>query len=237
MSQITTLTIWRYDTLKGKLWGFWMMQFAHRHLRKVKGCSFYKLMGSGKEGFDPRPDWSTYALLQVWDSEACADDFFLASPLLARYRRQASEMGTFFLKGLKAHGLWSGKKPFEIHPSPDPEISDVLVITRATIKKRYLRKFWSYVPASQRPLKDAEGLRYTKGVGEWPVVQMATVSLWRSEAHLKRFAYKSEEHRKAIMYTRTLGWYKEELFSRFQPYRFQGSVLGNTWSFKETSKD
>ncbi|MBL7472525.1 DUF3291 domain-containing protein [Robertkochia sediminum] len=231
MAQITTLTVFRYNDTRGKLWAFWMMQFAHRHLKNVNGCSFYKLMGSGKEGFDPRPDWSTYALLQVWESERDAAKFFETSALVTRYRKRSAEMGTFFLKGLKAHGAWSGGNPFQVHPDPDPSNQKVLVITRATIKKRFLRRFWNYVPTSQRPLRNAEGLLYTKGIGEWPVIQMATVSLWESEAHLKRFAYESEEHRKAIMHTRTLGWYKEELFSRFQPYRFEGSLSGNTFSF------
>lgn len=231
MSQVTTLAILRYDRLPQKIWAFGMMQFAHAHLRRVSGCSFYKLMGSGKDGFDPRPDWSTYALLQVWDSETHAEAFFATSSLVAGYRKKTSELGVFYLKGLKAHGAWSGGNPFKPHPEPDPENTKVLVITRATIKKRFLRKFWSYVPASQRPLKQAKGLLYTKGVGEWPVVQMATVSLWESEGHLKDFAYKSEEHRKAIAYTRELGWYKEELFSRFQPYRFEGSLGGKVFEF------
>lgn len=231
MAQITTLTIVRYEDVSGKLWAFWMMQFAHRHLKRVKGCSFYKLMGSGKEGFDPKPDWTTYALLQVWDSEEYAETFFTTSPLVAQYRRRSAEMGSFYLKSIKAHGAWSGGNPFAVHPDPDPGNPKVLVITRATIKKRFLRRFWSYVPTSQRPLEHAQGLLYTKGIGEWPVIQMATVSLWESEADLKRFAYESEEHRKAIMHTRALGWYKEELFSRFQPYRFEGSLNGENFSF------
>ena len=36
---------------------------------------FYKLLGTGSEGFSTWPDWSVYGLLQVWDSEALAESF------------------------------------------------------------------------------------------------------------------------------------------------------------------
>ncbi|MEL7222238.1 MAG: DUF3291 domain-containing protein, partial [Bacteroidota bacterium] len=63
--QITTITFFRYHSLKDKCWAFFMMQFAHQHLAKTQGLSFYKLMGSGKGlGFSPWPDWSIYSLLQ-----------------------------------------------------------------------------------------------------------------------------------------------------------------------------
>lgn len=40
------------------------------------------------------------------------------------------------------------------------------------------------------------------------------------------FAYKSKDHQNAIKKTRQLDWYKEELFSRFQPYRSEGTWNG-----------
>jgi hypothetical protein len=43
---------------------------------------------------------------------------------------------------------------------------------------------------------------------------------------LKAFAYQGKEHRGAIEKTRQLNWYKEELFSRFQPYLSVGTWGG-----------
>ncbi len=64
------------------------MQFAHNDLSKVEGLSFYRLMGSGKgKGFNPLPDWSTYSLLQVWETEKEANEFFNDSALLKKYHR------------------------------------------------------------------------------------------------------------------------------------------------------
>ncbi|MEL7162544.1 MAG: DUF3291 domain-containing protein [Bacteroidota bacterium] len=225
--QVTTLTIFCYPTLATKAWAFGMMQFAHQDLATVSGQQFYKLMGSGRGlGFNPWPDWSTYALLQVWTDEAAATAFFTDSPLIQRYRAKTSGMTTIFLRALRAHGRWSGQEPFAPFSTPDPDNPLVAVITRATIRTRHLRKFWAYVPTSQRPIADAAGLIYTKGIGEIPVKQMATFSVWENAERLTDFAYRSKEHRKAIYMTRDLDWYREELFVRFQPYRTLGQMEG-----------
>ncbi len=39
---------------------------------------------------------------------------------------------------------------------------------------------------------------------------------------LKNYAYNSPEHQVAIQNTRQLDWYEEEMFVRFQPYKFAG---------------
>ncbi|WP_224483676.1 DUF3291 domain-containing protein [Robertkochia aurantiaca] len=231
MKQVTTLTVFSYTSASSKLWAFLMMQFAHTSLRQVPGCTFYKLMGSGKKNFNPWPDWNTYALLQVWDDERYADVFFDYASLMKKYRKQAAEIGVIYMKNVKAKGLWDGEIPFKPHADISPDNPYIAAITRATIKKRYLRRFWNYVPTSQKPLVDAEGLLYTMGIGEVPVTQMATFSIWTDEDALRSFAYKSHEHVKAIGYTRKLDWYKEELFSRFQPYRSKGTLRGQPLPF------
>ncbi len=181
-------------------------------------------MGSGKAGFNPLPDWSTYAILQIWENEAAADIFFENNPLAIQYRRRSSRQWTLYMRNISAKGEWSGKNPFESSDSLDDDNTYIAVITRATIKRSLLFKFWRYVPESQRSLEGNEGLLYTKGIGEVPFAQMATFSLWKDKASLMKYAYNSEGHKKAILKTRQLNWYKEELFSRFQPYRSEGAL-------------
>ncbi|MEN8816487.1 MAG: DUF3291 domain-containing protein [Nonlabens sp.] len=221
--QITTLTFFKYPSFKQKLWAFGMMQFAHRPLKKVKGLQFYKLLGSGKENFDPKPDWSVYGLLQVWDNEEVARDFFDNSKLYKRYQNYSEQQLTFYMKSIKAHGQWSKQNPFEPSDSLDENNSYISVITRATIKISMLKKFWDYVPTSQLDLVDNPNLLFTAGVGERPVTQMATFSLWNDARALKKFAYRSQNHRHAVQQTQALQWYKEEMFTRFQPYKIIGS--------------
>ena len=224
MDQVTTITFLRYAGLE-RVWALSMMQFAHRYLVKTPGLTFYKLLGTGKgDGFSPWPDYSSYALLQVWESEQVADRFFQSNPLSLKYKRHSSECWTLYMYAVKADGYWSGENPFITQVSDD--IESVAIITRATIKASKLRTFWRYVPTSGKPLKKNAGLIYTKGIGEIPFMQMATFSLWKNEDSVKKFAYQSKEHSKAIALTRSLNWYKEELFARFHPYRSEGTWHG-----------
>ncbi len=227
MAQITTLTFFKYDHVIARCWAFLMMQFAHHSLRKAEGCRFYKLMGSGRGmGFNPWPDWSVYSLLQVWENESKADRFFNEHSLMSRYDHRASERWTIYLKPVVVKGSWSGQQPFKPHPGLDPDNPRIAVLTRATIRIRRLISFWKYVPHSEKPLTRASGLLFTKGIGEVPVTQMATFSLWENTQALNDFAYESREHLGAIRRTRELDWYREEMFARFQPYRSSGTWQG-----------
>ncbi|TRX57542.1 DUF3291 domain-containing protein [Fulvivirga sp. M361] len=226
MDQVTTIAFFRFSTTSDKFWALKMMQMAHQSLKNVKGQRFYRLLGSGKgKGFNPLPDWSVYSLLQVWDNLDHAEHFFDQSQLLTDYKNRSSELWCLYFRAIAAKGKWSGSNPFELAKT-DPSNNYVAVITRATIKWNKMVSFWRYVPKSHRPLNGARGLMYTKGIGEIPLVQMATFSLWESEEQLTSFAYGSEEHKEAIRLTRELNWYKEELFARFQPFRSEGTWEG-----------
>jgi heme-degrading monooxygenase HmoA len=227
VANITTLTFFKYKNWWNKIWAFGMMQFAHSYLAKQSGIQFYKLMGSGKgKGFNPFPDWSTYSLLVVWENEKSAQDFFAQSDLFQKYRSHTSERWTIFMKNILARGSWSKKNPFDLHPDLDTSNELLCIITRATIRWNKLYSFWKYVPTSEKPLADNNGLIYTKGIGEIPVIQMATFSVWKNMDALKKFAYESEAHRVAIQKTRELDWYSEEMFCRFQPYKSVGTWEG-----------
>jgi len=181
-------------------------------------------MGSGKgDGFNPWPDWSVYSLLMIWEDITAAEDFINNSKLFDSYRDHAKEVWTLYLQNSRADGKWSGTNPFQPQPNPPTTSPRIAVITRATIRIRKLRKFWQYVPTSSIPLTNNPGLIFTKGIGEVPVLQMATFSLWQNESALKQFAYQSKEHQKAIRMTRKLDWYKEELFARFWVIKENGS--------------
>lgn len=225
MKQVTTLSIFKYSKLTSKIWAFGMMQFAHSALQKADGCSFYKLLGSGKENFNPFPDWSVYALLQVWESEEQAENFINQSTLFKKYAKHSEFQQILYLKNIQARGEWSGKNPFESTKLNEIEPGKLAVITRASIKFSKLRTFWKFVPISQKPLLNAKGLLYTKGFGEVPFTEMATFSIWNSTEDLNAFAYQSREHVEAIKKTRKIDWYTEELFSRFVIYKSEGNLF------------
>jgi heme-degrading monooxygenase HmoA len=225
-TQISTLTFFKFSSLWQKIWAFHMMLFAHIPLRKVKGVSFYKLMGSGKDkGFNPYPDWSVYCLLQVWDTEEQAQSFFAHAPILKAYSKHTQERYTLYMKTIASHGTWDVKQPFEKTTELNPA-APIAIITRASIKWNCLFRFWRYVPKSHEAMDSNKGLIFTKGIGEAPLLQMATFSLWKDIEGVKEFAYKSAQHKEAIKLTRELQWYSEEQFSRFHPYKEEGTWGG-----------
>ena len=102
------------------------------------------------------------------------------------------------------------------------------VITRATLRFSRLIHFWKSVPAASAAIEGAAGVKYFKGIGEWPFIQQATLSLWDSFESVKNFAYASKTHADIIKKTRKQKWYSEDLFARFQ-------VLSDT-GFKKINK-
>lgn len=224
--QITTLTFYKFTGFKHKFWAFCMMLCAHVPLSRTSGLSFYKLLGSGKRNFNPAPDWSVYAILQVWENKLKAKEWFRDASLANSYKMKSSEQLTFYMRNLKAHGLWSSHNPFEESSAIDSSNDYIAVITRATIKLKFLKRFWNYVPTSQVDLNGNPNLLFSAGVGERPVTQMATFSLWDDKSALRKFAYRSQNHRHAVQQTQALQWYKEEMFSRFQPFSIDGSWSG-----------
>lgn len=224
MEQITTISFFRHTGLKDKWWGFKTIGFGHRYLKKVNGLSFYKLMGSGKDFL--LPDLSVSCLLQVWETEADADAFFKDSELMKQYPARTEEIWTIYMKNTSSRGEWSKQTPFEVHSNIDKNNTFLCAITRATIKARYLYHFWSHVPAARKPIhKDTKGMVFSKGIGEVPIFQMATFSIWESPQDLRAYSH-GEGHYEAIQIVQKTGCFKESLFARFQPYKTVGNWSG-----------
>lgn len=222
--QIITFTLFRFEG-KQAFWIFKQMSKSIKNFKKVKGLEFFKLMGSGgKNGFSKMLNVNVYALLGVWESEAAATAYFEDSAHFLEFKSRAKERWTIYMVTSKAHGKWSGINPFQsIQPYQSGPIA---VITRARIKFRFLRKFWSYVPSVSKNLDDRDGSIFSIGIGEYPWLMQATFSLWEDQESMHNYAYHSKLHREVIQKTRTLGWYSEELFANFVPYKTIGSWEG-----------
>ena len=91
----------------------------------------------------------------------------------------------------------------------------VVVITRATIHLNKLIPFWRSVPIANKAIKEAKGVIYYKGIGEWPFIQQATISIWKDSESVNDFAYRDKRHSNIIKKTKQKEWYKEDLFARF----------------------
>ncbi|MEL6638179.1 MAG: DUF3291 domain-containing protein [Bacteroidota bacterium] len=225
-TQITTVTFFRYAGWGKKLWALAQMQRATAPLQQIGGLEFFKLMGSGAgEGFSLRPDFSTYCLFAIWEEEAAARRFFAQSELFQRFCQQSEQQWTLYLVAQRAKGLWAGAQPFRPVPDFRPA-GPLIVLTRATIHWRRLREFWQHVPQSSEAIQRAEGVLFTKGVGELPWVQQATVSVWESAAAMRTFAYRNGVHQRIIKKTKERQWYSEELFAGFALIGEEGEWTG-----------
>jgi hypothetical protein len=226
MSQITTCTFFKLESFSNKFWAFSQMQLGHTHLKNIKGLVFYKLLGSGAEnGFSAKPNFGTYALLCIWEKEIDAIEFFKNNSFFNKYTAKSSESFTVFAHAAEAHGKWDGKQPFVSNATLEID-QPIMVLTRASIRLSKLISFWSKVGNVSKSLEDYNGLVLSIGVGEWPLIQQATLSIWKTQAEMMDYAYKNKKHLDVVRLTRKLNWYKEELFARFIPYKFSGNWNG-----------
>ncbi|MHB8207539.1 DUF3291 domain-containing protein [Mucilaginibacter sp.] len=222
---IVSLTIVRY---RKSLVPFALLAMAvHRlPLMLSKKCSFWKLLGSGRNGtFDLQPDWQQWGLLAVWDNREAFDNFYNNSFINAWWNTFTTEKWIILCEPLQSHGKWDGHEPFG---KPDVKVitGPVAILTRATIRLNKLKGFWSNVDNVANIMVDAPGFITSLGVGEAPIYRQATFSIWRSIEDVKAFAYTSKEHAEVIKKTRNENWYSEELFARFKIVDSFGTING-----------
>lgn len=231
-TQIVTISFFRYTGWANRWWAFQLMGRGMPILTEVPGLRFAKLLGSGGgNGFSIWPNFGTYGLLNVWDTEREADHFFKTHTLFKDCKDRASRWWTTYMQTAKSHGQWDGDCPFEDTVAYDKD-RPVGVITRATIAPRKLWQFWRFVPAVGRAVSGEKGLIFSVGIGELPLIQQATFSLWENSHEMMQYAYQSRYHKEVVRKTRELNWYTEELFARFHPYRTEGNWQNDTTPIK-----
>jgi hypothetical protein len=221
-----TLTVAQYKGSK-TIFGFLSMAVFRIILFLNKyGMSFYKLMGTGKNGtFDIKPDLNQWAYLWVWNSEGDYRKFLEVSYISKYLKKFTDEFFTIYLSPKQSHGFWDRKQPFasNTHTSFGTD-EPIVVLTRATIKLKKAKDFWKNVPEIAQNFSNNEGFIYSIGIGEVPFLKQATISIWRNEASMKAFAYHKKQHAEVIKKTRQNKWYSEELFARFSLLGYSGKL-------------
>jgi len=221
--EIVSITFFEYPR-RNRWWAFNQMQLAIAPLKKAKGVKFFKLMGTGGGfGFSLKPDLKTYALLMVWNNLVFAENFTDSEAYL-RFNQQCKSNFTYWMQCIQSHGTWHGRQPFTV--KEQKATGPIMVITRARLRWNKILRFLTQVPASSRAAAKADGLIYTKGIGEWPAIEQATFSYWKSQQQMEAFAYQSG-HREIVRKVKQERWYKEELFARFIPVSLAEHVADN----------
>lgn len=224
--QTVILSFFRFPP-KRYLWAMSRMAFVPMHMRRDKRISFFKMLGTGGGyGYSIKPDFSTYALLTVWNNRVEAEEFESDAAVMRRFRKNANEVYSIFMEPIQSRGKWSGVSPFN-PVRQDTDQSRLAVLTRATLKARYYVPFWRRVGKVSQSHATAPGTLFTKGVGERPWITQATFSVWESFRDMQEFAYGANNpHMEAIQNARKKKGFKEELFAWFTPLFTRGSWKG-----------
>lgn len=184
-------------------------------LRSTPGLTFHKILGTGKgETFtlsdaDPRH----WVLLTVWNNENHQQ--IEGHTLVRTLNSLANKHRQLLLIPISSRGTWAGVNPFKVGQSHNSDAS-IAVITRARIKFRWWRYFYSQVPPVIVDLQKADGLKERFGIGEAPIGLQGTFSIWKNSDAINRFAYQTTAHQEVIKQTAKIEWYSEELFARFE---------------------
>ncbi|WP_202630470.1 hypothetical protein [Deinococcus alpinitundrae] len=237
---LVSLTLNRYGG--AHRWaGLRKMGSDHPHLREVPGLRAYRLLGTGRgSGFGLGADLRRWARLSVWSS-AAAFEHFEGSPWRQQERALTCESYTLTLRPTRWHGQWRGEalfgppataargvalaKPSQVETG-QAGTGQIAVLTRAAIRPARLSAFWRSVPAAQANLQAQPGLLASLGLGEMPLLDQATFSVWRDTASMQAYAYQGAGHREAIARSRRDNWLSEELFVRFAVLSSCGSWDG-----------
>lgn len=196
-----------------------------RPLARVDGALFTRTLGTGRgSNTGPSIDARRTALFAVWRDADAVETFLAEHPLAERWRGAAEHWSTV-LAPCAARGLWSG---FEIPvrtPLDESATSQVVVLTRATIRPGATLPFLRTSREMAATMGGTDGLRAVVGVGERPIGRHGTFSVWRDLAAARRFA-SGEAHQRAASAARRGGWFSEELFATFVPVRAEGTWDG-----------
>lgn len=202
------------------------MGLARRYMRRIDGLSFWKLCGSGTgQGFTPLPNTGVYAILGVWPDLAAARHQIAEARGYQAFRKAACECWTVFLSPISARGTWSGVAPFNAQESASRE-GPVAALTRATVRPSKALQFWQRVPDISSVIGADGNVAFKIGIGEVPLMQQVTFSIWPDTDSMAEFARRDGPHARAIRAVREGDWFREELYARFHVLADDGTWYG-----------
>ena len=200
---------------KNKFWMFKLMgaYTFNKSLINFDGLKFIKLLGTGsKDGFSVIPDFSSYVMISSWENDNFRKKFTDENELFNEIINKSSKRTEIKIDPYNYIGSWNGINPFK-NKSIYKE-GKIIVLTRARVRLNKLINFFISTSSAAKSINSRKGAEYYKGVGELPIIEQATISIWESEQSMKDYAYSDKNHLKIINKARKNKWYSEELFVR-----------------------
>lgn len=204
-----------FNFSNSKFWIFKLMgsYTFNKTIFNSSGLEFFKLLGTGsRNGFSIYPDFSTYVTISSFiDHESRLS--FLNHHLFKQMIEKSSFRREKLIEPYQSKGTWNRINPFKINsPYRDREI---LVLTRARVRPKKILNFLINTSYASESIKGFKGVSFYKGVGELPIIEQATVSIWDNENLMKKYSYENKSHEDIILKSRKQNWYSEEMFVRF----------------------
>jgi len=226
LSQTVSLSFFRFSGVATRAWALMMMGAARRPLGQTPDIGFWKLCGSGKGfGFSPTVNPSVIAILAVWPDAATAQDRITNAPVFAKYQAKASEAWSVLLSPISVRGAWDGQTPFD--QQTEQTAGPMAALTRAAIRRKIIPRFWRRVPDISQMIGTEADVAFKIGIGELPLIDQITFSIWPSKAAMDDFA-RTGPHGDAIKAVRAGDWFSEELFARFSVHSDTGTWNGTS---------
>ncbi len=219
---IITLSLYRYESTAAKLWAFSRMGLARLMMPRIAGLRFWKLMGTGAgDGFSAKPNFAVYTVLCVWDNQDCAERALALQQPFTGNAKRCTDHVHLTLSPTQARGDWAGLQPFG-HSHFEAPQGPVVALTRATIRFRHLRQFWQRVPAISDAIQEETARHFMIGMGEVPWLHQVTFSIWSDGEAMRSFSLTSPTHGEAVQQAYKKGWFKDQLFARFNILSIDG---------------
>ena len=200
---------------KNKFWMFKLMgaYTFNKSLINSDGLKFIKLLGTGSEdGFSIIPDFSSYVMISSWKNDAFRKKFINENKLFNEIIYSSSKRIEIKIDPYSYVGSWNGINPFKNESYYKK--GKIIVLTRARVRINKLINFFIGTSSAAKSIKSRKGAEYYKGIGELPIIEQSTISIWTSEQSMKDYAYSDKNHLRIINKARKNKWYSEELFVR-----------------------
>ena len=185
----------------------------NKNLINTGGLKFIKLFGTGsREGFSLIPDFSSYVIITSWKNDDFRKKFIAKNSIINEIINRSSSRVEIKIDPYSFKGSWNGINPFK--NSSLYSGGKIIVITRARVRFNKLINFLINTSLASKSIRSYNGAEFYKGIGELPIIEQATLSIWKSEQSMIDFAYSDTNHLKIINKARKDKWYSEELFVR-----------------------
>jgi len=161
-------------------------------------------------------------MIAAWDDDAALEEFSSRHPVA----RRLAGGWQVRLQPLRVAGAWAGMPGLPARALPVDDGEPVGILTLGRLRLLRTGAFRRSAGPAEAAALDSPALLAGTGLARPPRL-VATFTLWRSAAAMRRYAYEQgAAHQAAVGADRARPFHHESAFVRFRPYASRGSWDG-----------